>query len=266
MEVRRGAPVWSLDSVWRIPKHSTGSKKFVRYATVTDGTLFTNIDYTLTFMNDAGTTTAGLSYYRTSIDAAGTSDHPGVTIVLTQVTSTKIRIEITNSSGQDCYLVASADHPAPARGTPVLIIGGTPVSQANETQVDYQYPAASAGGAKSSLFGEVAWQQSGNPWIQVDDSALELAQDVVIDAYLPRPNLTNISIIPDPRLQLVDVVHIQDPDTTSVDEYARIFGWSLSLAHGAWSMTVDARTLSAPGGWIGGVAGRSEGELTTYGY
>lgn len=261
-----GAPavIWSLDSVWRIPKRSIGKNVFVRYATVTDGSLFTSVDTTLTFMNDAGTTTAGNSYYRTSIDAAGTSDHPGVTIVLIQVSSTRVRIEITNRTSRDCYLVASADHPAPAAGTPVLIIGGTPVTQANESQTDYQYPAAVDGGAASSRFGEVAWQATGNPWIQDADSAQQLAQDVVLDGYVPRPNLTNITIIPDPRLQLIDVVHLVDPDTTFVDEYARIFGWTLTLSHDSWSMTIDARTVAPPGAWILGVPGRSELAQTTY--
>jgi hypothetical protein len=36
-----------------------------------------------------------------------------------------------------------------------------------------------------------------------------------------------VSIVPDPRLQTVDVVRIQDPDVTGMDEYARIFGWTL---------------------------------------
>jgi hypothetical protein len=198
-------------------------------------------------------------------DPSGLHNHPGgISITMTQVSSNKVRIDFTNISNVDGWLIASSDDPSPAAGTPVLQVGGTPVTAADEVTADYQYPDVTAGGAASSRFGEVAWQQSGNPWIQDPDSAQQLAQDVVLDGYVPRPNLTNIAIMPDPRLQLTDIVHLIDPDTTYVDEYGRIFGWTFNLGHDTWSMTVDARTVAPPGAWVLGVAGRSELASTTY--
>jgi hypothetical protein len=69
-----------------------------------------------------------------------------------------------------------------------------------------------------------------------------------------------------PGCKLIDVVRIQDPDVTGMDEYARIFGWTIDWDLSSFNMTIDARTLAAPGGWIMGVAGRSEIGSTAYVY
>jgi hypothetical protein len=255
-----GAPatVWSLEGAWRAPR-----KRTVTHIVTTDS-LITSLDATVAVLPGSGVGTAGLSYYRVSTTASGASDHPGITVNLAQISSNKVLVTLINNTSQDAYLVASADQVAPPAGTPVLWIGGVSVMPANEVQADYQYPAVADGGAASSRFGEVAWQASGNQWVQDADTAAQLGQDVVLDSYVPRPNLTDIQIIPDPRLQLTDKVHIQDPDLTGVDEYARIFGWTLNLSGDDWSMTIDARTLAPPGAWILGVSGRSELATTTY--
>ena len=116
----------------------------------------------------------------------------------------------------------------------------------------------------ASRFGEVVWSMTGNPWIQDFASAFNLAQAVVLDGYVPRPNLVGITIVPDPTLQLSDLIHIQDPDVTMVDDYARIWGWTLSITPDSWSMTLDARSIAPPGAWILGIPGRSELGTTSY--
>lgn len=251
------ATVYSLGVAWKIPKHTT----VVR--TVTTDTLVVNVSTSVLTLPGSGFGTTGLSYVRVSTDAAGSHSHPGITVTVAQINSAQIRVTMVNTTALDAYLVASADDVAPPAGTPVLQIGGQPVTPANEVTTDYQYPATGTGAA-GTRFGEVAWSTSGNPWNQDADSAAQLGRDVVLDGYVPRPNLTNMAIVPDPRLQLADSVHVQDADLTYVDEYARVFGWALSMSGSDWSMTVDARTLAPPGAWILGIAGRSELALTTY--
>jgi hypothetical protein len=200
---------------------------------------------------------------RFSTTKAGTAtfNANSITRTVVQTASNQLQLTFTNNGSTDCWLVSSSDYLDVPAGTPVLQIAGYTWT-ADTATVDYQYPPNAA----SSRFGDQAHQISGDQWIQDLDTATLLAQDIVVDQCTPRPNLTGLSIVPDPRLQTVDVVHIQDPDVTGLDEYARIFGWTLNWDAGSFEMTVDARTLAAPGGWIMGVAGRSEIGSTAYVY
>lgn len=222
-----------------------------------------------------GSTDQTASYYRASIDSAGTARHPGVYVLAAQSGANTLRITLYNPSSLDAWLVSPANYLDLTVGTPVLRIAGIAITASAVLTADYQYPPVNpdgTGGAKTTRFGEVANQISGNPWIQDRVTAEDLTTAMVVDLANPRPNLTAVSIIPDPRLQLIDVAHIQDPDVTLVDEYGRIFGWTITWEAGSagsadrYEMTVDARTLAAPGGWLMGVAGRSEIPTTAYVY
>jgi hypothetical protein len=109
-------------------------------------------------------------------------------------------------------------------------------------------------------------QISGNQWIQDFDTATLLAQDIVVDQCTPRPNLTGVSIVPDPRLQTRRGPH---PGPRRHRAWTSTPGSSAGRSTGtlsSFNMTIDARTLAAPGGWIMGVAGRSEIGSTAYVY
>jgi hypothetical protein len=252
-----GSIVWSLGTQLRVPARKTVT------IPVTTSSLVYAPDTSITVATDTHIS-ANTSQFRASVDKAGVSTHLNPpTFTVTQTAPDTLTITATNNSSQDAWLVSSSDYTDIAVGTPMLQLAAKLVTQGDTLVSDFQYPAVADGGAASSRFGEVAWQASDNPWVQSPSSANQLARDVVLDAYIPRPNLTGITILPDPRLQLVDTVHIQDPDVTGVDEYARIFAWTLTLAD-QWSMTIDARTVAAPGAWILGVPGRSELGATTY--
>jgi hypothetical protein len=228
-----------------------------------------NPDLTISLAPDGGITNT-TSQFRASLDKAGVTKHPNPpTFTVSQTAPDTLTITATNNSGQGAWLVSSSeyvsDSPLVPAGTPFLQLAASVVTPGDTAVADFQYPAAVDGGAASSRFGEVAYTASDNPWLQDLPSATQLAQDIVLASYIPKPNLTNITILPDPRLQLGDTVHIQDPDVTQVDEYGRIFGWTLTWPNsGEPSMTIDARAIASPGAWIGGVAGRSEGNTTTY--
>jgi len=262
--------VWSATSAIRIPKQSTKTLT----VTTTD-TLFASV--ASPFVNlPNGSTNVTSSHYRASTDKYGTAEHPGVTITAVQTSPSTAVLTMVNATSQDAWLVSPSNYTDVTIypvGTPVLQLAGLAVTQGDAATQDVQYPAAADGGAASTRFGEQATQISGNAWLQDDDSALELAVDIVVDQEVPRPNLTGVEIVPDPRIQLIDVVHLLDPDRTGVDEYVRVFGWTITWEAAGdatspmrYDMTLDARTLAAPGGWIGDIAGRSEGDLTTWGY
>jgi hypothetical protein len=254
--------VWALTAQIFIAAHSTVT------IPATTSTLGYNPDLTISLAPDGGITNT-TSQFRASLDKAGTTKHPNPpTFTVAQTAPDTLAITATNNSNQGAWLVSAdyvADSPLVPAGTPFLQLAAYVVTPGDTVAADFQYPAAVDGGAASSRFGEVVYQASDNPWLQDYASAYQLAQDLVLASYTPKRNLTNVTILPDPRLQLIDTVHIQDPDVTGADDYGRIYGWTLAWPSGGEpSMTIDARTIAATGAWIGGFAGRSEGNLTTY--
>jgi hypothetical protein len=254
--------VWALSTQIFIAAHSTVT------IPATTSTLGYNPDLTISLAPDGGITNT-TSQFRASLDKAGTTKHPNPpTFTVAQTAPDTLAITATNNSNQGAWLVSAdyvADSPLVPAGTPFLQLAAYVVTPGDTVAADFQYPAAVDGGAASSRFGEVVYQASDNPWLQDYASAYQLAQDLVLASYTPKRNLTNVTILPDPRLQLIDTVHIQDPDVTGADDYGRIYGWTLAWPSGGEpSMTIDARTIAATGAWIGGFAGRSEGNLTTY--
>jgi hypothetical protein len=261
--------IFTLDTPTRVPRGAT-----ITLAATVDS-LFANLDASISKLPNGSADTSH-SFYRASTTRAGLTEHPGITFgSIIQTSSNELAITITNPTGLDAWLVSPAVYTDVPVGTPLLRLAALAVTPGNALLGDFQYPPVAAdgsGGASTTRWREVAYQPSANPWLQDPDAALQLAMDVVVDSCVPRPNLTGVSIVPDPRLQLTDVVRVQDPDLTGVDEYARVFAWTLTYESGSegggmtYDMTIDARALSAPGGWITGYAGRSEIGSTAYVY
>jgi hypothetical protein len=218
---------------------------------------------------DGHTPSDGFSYYRASTTKAGTVEAslPVGAVKLQQTDSSHVQVTVRNPYSYDVWLVSPASYLDIPAGTPALWIGGTVATQASGNVADVQWPPVNpdgTGGAAASQAGEVAYTISGNPWVQDDDTGAQLAVDILTDMAVPRPSLTAVEIVPDVRLQLCDRVVISDPDVMNINEPALLFGWQL-----AWTveqgllMTVDARTVAAPGDWILGYTGRTELGTTT---
>lgn len=212
-----------------------------------------------------------VSSFRASADQYGVNPHPSpssLTWLVTQTAADQVSITVRNASGTDAWLVSPStllDVPA---GTPWLKLAGVAATVGDAVAVESQWPPLNTdgtGGAASSTWGDIVASITGNPWIQDPAVAAELASDIVEDMPYPRPDLTNLAVVPDPRLQLMDRVSIVEPDAHGINgEHAVIFAWTLNLSATDWSMDVDARTVGRPGGWLLGVTGRSELASTTY--
>lgn len=230
------------------------------------------VDTAAAVLADGHDPTDGSTWYRLSRDQAGTVEHTDATVTIEQQSSTKILVTVENAGSYPAWFTSPANYTDITVGSPSLWIGGIPVSPNDEVTADYQYPPASEGGAAGSRWGEVAWQYTGNPWIQDADTADQLCRDVVSALAIPRPVWTGLTIVPDPRLQLADVVHLVDSVATGVDEYGVIEALTISLSVAEdgsiedYTETLDVRALSAPGGWIAGITGRDEAGINTFAY
>jgi hypothetical protein len=253
----------NMGGAWRIRARATSIRTFTASASLWD------INPTVRLQRDdefyPGGASGNESTYLASADPDGLAPHGGgLTITVKVVSPTRVRVTVRNRSNQDAWLVAPATHVGSySVGSPSLYIGGGHAMFLNGPDtVEWSYPDDPTAGR----FGDCLWEASGNSvnYIQDSDAANQLAVDVVTESYLPRPNLTGVAVVPDPRVQIADTIHLVDPDVTGVDDYARVFGWTLEFGGGQWDMTIDTRVLAPPGGWLLGYPGRSELGSTAY--
>lgn len=218
----------------------------------------------------AGTTGAGLTTWQacTTPDGLGSPLTSGITVTVVQTSATQLQVTITNSNAYTAYLVTPNGVTGPVSsfaGSPALVIGGKSVTTVNGSiAADSQFPYQNA--VSNTTFGEVLLQVSSNDWLQDLPTAQNLASDLLDDLHYPKPLLRNVSIVADPRLQLLDRVTIVDPDVTQINSDVLAIGIEMQMSDGAWTQSLDARAWARPGAWILGQAGSSELGSTTFVY
>jgi hypothetical protein len=217
------------------------------------------------------------SGYRAAKNPDATVAVSNLRMSVAQTGPTTIQVTVINPNGYGVYLISptGAGFPAGSDGIPMLQVGGrfvlpagtnadTTITTPGGVIADWQWPPAVEGGAVTNPRGELLLAPPSNPWIQSLTNAQVLAQALGEDLYQPKPLWRNVQIVADPRLQLVDRVTITDPVTSKINDDARIFGVHTILSETDWSMNLDLRSLSTPGGWLIGMTGRSEIGATTY--
>lgn len=245
--------VFSPQLPWHIPAHST--RTFVR--SFPDGALAKQAGGTGVKLAD-GTDPASLPVaYRAARDRNGVTEHAygSLTVTVTQLSPTQIKVVVKNASGNDVWLVTPSNYTDNPAGTPALWVSGIAITQDDPTTVTSTHGA-------------------GQPVLTVDSSVLRQDHDaaesfadwLLIDMYYPRPEVTSLDIFPDFRLEPGDKITVTD-SVSGVDVDALIFGVSFSAAGGDqpdWSMTLDVRPMWSPGSWVPGVAGMSTVGVSTW--
>lgn len=237
--------VWQLGSRKKIPLRST----VVWQQTLTD--LACALDTGVALLPDMHDPSDGGSYYRASVDKAGTAAHPGLHITVRQVSGQRIEITARNSTGQDAYLVSSADNtdlPAGTAGTG-LWVGGIPVTAGDEATVTALY---------GDGVGTLALDS--NPYLQDHDTALDIAWWVENQVYVDIRDFTDVAIQPDHRIETGDLHHLIDPDPSNVDEYVLVWGRAYTAqfvpagqSGGTRDMSLEVRALGPPDAPLGGL-------------
>jgi hypothetical protein len=255
------AHVWELETVKKIAKRGG-----VLSMTVTTDVLVCNLDTTVTKLAD-GALGATTSSFRASLDQYGVAEHPGgLVFSIVQLTSTTIRITVRNPTSQDAWLVAPSNytdvtaHPV---GSPLFWITGQPVTPGETGTTDSQWPPPAEGGAAASARGEIPYAFPENAWRQDGDSSQLLGDDTLCDLRRPRPIFTDVDIVPDPRLQLGDRIHLYAPHLY-LDDDVVIFGLKTSSAAGSVTQSIDVFLVASPGTWILGQPGRDELGISTF--
>lgn len=264
--------VWNAPNVIQIPANGI-------YTTIATTTTPAVAVATNTGVIPPGGLALNTSGYRAAPFPDGTGgSFTNLLMTVTPLTSTTTRITVSNPNGFTMYLLTPTvgGFPAGSVGQPALSLGGYAVtlvsqnvdsttgSSSGASLVDVQFPALQDGGAASSARGDQLLAVPSNLWVQDQGLATTIANDLLVDLYRPKPLWRNVQIVADPRLQLTDRATIADLVTTQVNDDAYIFGVHTTISRTAWAQSLDLRAIATPGGWLLGVAGRSELAVTTY--
>lgn len=100
--------------------------------------------------------------------------------------------------------------------------------------------------ASIARYGVQALSIGASPWLQNAVWADQISLRLVAWTAWPVPLTGQIQILPDPRVQIGDVVHIQDREGTRIDGVYRVLGYTVSGSGPSVTMTLDVRPLSRP--------------------
>lgn len=245
--------VFTLAALWTVPR---GTHRWTQ--TIDSGGLAAQASGTAAFLPAGHNPLDGGFWYRASLDAGGlhSADPADLTVTATQPTSGSISISIANT-GPTCYMVAPAKDIAGVTftdvdaGTAALWLGGIPVAAADPTILDVVYDPAGA-----------TFLVPANELRQDRDATLALGQFLLKDLHRARPDYTNISIVPDARIQIPDLIELDDPKVSGISQQVLVWGRTLTAdftkGSESWDMTLNGRALAPPGAWLLGTPGRSE--------
>lgn len=119
-----------------------------------------------------------------------------------------------------------------------------PVHQ--EAQTPSAAPRGRQNLASIARYGVQALAIGASPWLQNVVWADQISLRLVAWTAWPVPLTGQIAILPDPRIQIGDVVHIQDREGTRIDGVYRVLGYTVSGSGPAVTMALDVRPLSRP--------------------
>lgn len=250
--------VYTLPSKKRIPR---GTTTWTQPLTDTDGSqvLAGQFDTTAALLPDGHDPTDGNTWYRASLDVNGLNAHPGLSITITPQSAAAVQVSVTNKYAT-AYLTTPASYSDFTAGTTStgLWIGGVPVTPGDEATV-----FADIDDGLNPL--DVA----SNPYIQDHDTAYELAKFLLCQVFIDIRDFTNVSVVPDARIEPADLYGFQEQHQADIDDYAIVWGWSLNLDFpqagqpgGSAEMLLNVRALGPVDAWLGDITGRSEADLS----
>jgi hypothetical protein len=265
------AVVWQATEVYQVPARGT----LTIFATLNGPAAFVPAGATILGNNQNPATQFGpLNSYRgnTKVDGTG-NDSDTLNIVATQLSSTTVKLVISNPANHITYVCSPSLYTDMTAGTASLWLVGYPLNAgaalaaANQTSVNV-----------SAVYGSglPAINLPDSQWRQDQATVQTLCEDVLADYKVPIPQFVTTTIIGDASLQLGDRVALSDrgelaavgkpavPPATINNDIILTSIHGNDSPDGGYTQDVTGRLIGRPRGWILGVAGRSELDATTY--
>jgi hypothetical protein len=171
----------------------------------------------------------------------------------TAVTTATVRVwldPVALAAGRDeCFVQVVNPTLGPIRfattdGRPAFLVGGQPAIETAEVVQTYERASSIA------KYGRQVLPLDNDPWRQSQTFIAPFTLSLLKDLKLPVPVFDTITVVGDPRLQLLDVGlladagGIADPTTVSVEQLTR------RLSGGKLEDALVVRSFGAPGRWI----------------
>lgn len=182
---------------------------------------------------------------------AGTSfptGNPGSVVKFVTPTGGRapVEVEMTWSSGQ---VEVTFHNRGTSTATAALSSSGNqPSLRLAHAQVDT--PRAQAIGrqdtASIARYGTQLLEVAASPWVQNSVWADQLSLALVAWTAWPVPITGAVEVLPDPQVQIGDVVNILDPSGVRVAGLYRVLGYTVRGAGAGVRMTLDVRPLARP--------------------
>ncbi|MGW2425067.1 hypothetical protein ACWC0C_38495 [Streptomyces sp. NPDC001709] len=150
----------------------------------------------------------------TNVNANNTAAVHGSVEVSTERRDGKLILTMYNRGYQAVWLRGDSGGPSVSMTTPSIDSGVTP-SDCWSTY--YNTPS-------QEKYGVQSFTHDPSGWVQDSDSADALASSLRDAGAFPAPLLSNVEILPDPRVELGDVVRVQDATGAALDTLAWVVG------------------------------------------
>jgi hypothetical protein len=229
--VEDSSTVWKLGSRWTVP----ASGSITKIASLQDPV--GNVDTTVV----SGSALGSSRYMAgTRLDGQG-SQVTNLSIALTVLSPTAVRVQVTNPNAFVVYLAADENASATYSGKPYLWIDAQIVRFGQEAGNNSYTRVDVSDSGSISDYGEQILQVDDNDFRQDDDDVEQLADDLLADLADPGPAITDVPAVGDPRLQLGDRVTIVDPDGLVMSDDFHLSAVNFSYDSGGLGMTLSLR-------------------------
>lgn len=265
--VQAASVLWSLatDDFIRVPP----GRSVVRVIDMSPSQVY-QVDNVAGVIPSGGALINSHSGYRAAKTQAGVGE---VSNLAMQVTAdgTQVRVSWYNPNTYDVWLVTpTVGYPAGSVGVPTaavvgrLITSGTTAPDIGATVTASQDLVEELWQPSIDVYGSRVLTLPDSAWRQTNDTGQSLAMDTLRATAWPKPQLSRVTVVGDPALQLGDRVQVRDdssPSQTGIDEPAWVVAKTDRFTGGDEPMLEQDLVLqlvARPRQLILGVVGRSE--------
>lgn len=119
--------------------------------------------------------------------------------------------------------------------------------QASESKAPAPAQSSVTNSASQAVYGVQSFTHAADEWVQYRLQAADLATALLAAGAFPAPLISEVEILADPRIDLGDVVRVQDSAGATLSTLAWVIGMRLSGSEGRVTMTLALRGVSNNG-------------------
>ncbi len=177
--------------------------------------------------------------FNTAADGSGTVVSGAIISAIVSYDYDTGYVRMSNTLGYTVYMVD-------ATGTPDMYVTGSWYQESTTSGDSY---VISSDLDSQKKYRTQPMSVSLSSWRQSEESAYALSERLLSELSKPRALLKNVRIIADPRLQIGDLVKIQDPDGIGMDNTFRLTGYDITDNGGSLIQSIYARESTVVATW-----------------